>query len=410
MMFRPATLFIAARSSRSKHGATFTTFIQRFSLFGIALGVMALIVVISVMNGFEGQLKSRILGAVPHLSVSNPDPQQGLADWQQQVATLPPLRALAKPLPYVRSQGVIQHQGKLQAVMIQGIDQRHGGAGPALTDSLIRGQWESLAAGEYQLIIGQALAMQLGVQVGQKIRLIAAAGGIYTPFGLMPAQRQFTIAGIFALGSQVDEHLVLTNITDAARLLRLPAGHVSGVQWFLNDAFDAPQLAKQLAPHTTLKVSDWRSEYGELFAAVGMEKRMMWLMLGLIIAVAAFNSISAMMMVVGDKRHDIAVLQTMGMNQRRIQRMFLLLGTINGVVGTLLGLILGVLLSLYLNDLMQLLGIHLLPGTEQGLPIIIQPQQVAVIVVSALLLTLLATWYPASRAAHIQPAEALRYD
>ncbi|MGM0905687.1 MAG: lipoprotein-releasing ABC transporter permease subunit [Pseudomonadota bacterium] len=409
-MFQPVVLFIGLRYSRARQGSAFTAFINRFAFAGIALGVMALVVVMSVMNGFEGQLKSRILGAVPQVTVTDPDSSTQLSHWQEVQQQLPELTAIKGSVPFVQTQGILQVSDKMSVANIQGVYPDNGTLPPSLVDKMVVGNWESLEPGSYHLVIGQRLAQKQGIAPGDTVRVIAAQGGVYTPFGLVPSQRRFVVSGLFAMGSEVDESVVFAHGDDLARLIRLPEGKVTGLQLFLNDAFDAPQVAQTLRNQTELSIDDWRQSYGQLFEAVGMEKRMMWLMLALIIAVAAFNTLSALVMVINDKRHDIAILQTLGLSNGRIRTVFLLQGLYNGVLGSLLGVTLGLLLSWYLNDILDLFGAQIVSGTEEGLPIIINLFQVTATAVAAILLTLVATLYPASQAAHVQPSEALRYD
>ncbi|MGM7446983.1 lipoprotein-releasing ABC transporter permease subunit [Idiomarina sp. ST20R2A10] len=409
-MFQPVVLFIGLRYSRARQGSAFTAFINRFAFAGIALGVMALVVVMSVMNGFEGQLKERILGAVPQVTLTDADSTTELTNWRKTQEQLPELEAVKGSMPYVQTQGILQFSEKMSVANIQGIYPDVGEVPLSLEDKMVVGDWLSLTPGSYHLIIGQRLAQKQGITVGDNIRIIAAQGGVYTPFGLVPSQRRFVVTGFFSMGSEVDESVVFAHGSDLARLIRLPEGKVSGLQLFLDDAFKAPQVAESLRNKTQLTTSDWRQNYGQLFEAVGMEKRMMWLMLALIIAVAAFNTLSALIMVINDKRHDIAILQTLGLSNGRIRTVFLLQGLYNGVLGSLIGVILGLILSWYLNDILALFGAQIFAGSDEGLPIIINVSQVIITAVAAITLTLVATLYPASQAAHVQPSEALRYD
>lgn len=409
-MFQPVVLFIGLRYSRARQGSAFTAFINRFAFAGIALGVMALVVVMSVMNGFEGQLKERILGAVPQVTLTDADSTTELTNWRKTQEQLPELEAIKGSMPYVQTQGILQFSEKMSVANIQGIYPDAGEVPLSLEDKMVVGDWLSLTPGSYHLIIGQRLAQKQGITVGDSIRIIAAQGGVYTPFGLVPSQRRFVVTGFFSMGSEVDESVVFAHGSDLARLIRLPEGKVSGLQLFLDDAFKAPQVAESLRNKTQLTISDWRQNYGQLFEAVGMEKRMMWLMLALIIAVAAFNTLSALIMVINDKRHDIAILQTLGLSNGRIRTVFLLQGLYNGVLGSLIGVILGLILSWYLNDILALFGAQIFAGSDEGLPIIINVFQVIITAVAAIALTLVATLYPASQAAHVQPSEALRYD
>lgn len=409
-----AVFFIAQRLARSHYGNRFARFINRFSLAGIMLGVAALILVGSVMNGFEQQLKDRILGVVPQLSVL---PAQGLAldDWQTLAQQLPELPQQTALLPQVLSAGVVQHQGQLKPVLIQGVFAEHNNSSvqlDRLRQQLKMGDFNTLQAGSYRVLLGERLAYELDLWPGDKVRLVAAAGGTYTPFGLVPAQRNFEVAGIIAMQSEADDQLVLVHGVDAARLLRLADHQVTALRYFFDDPFAAlsgqQQLDSELEPgyHS----ESWRQRYGELFDAVALEKTMINLMLGLVIAVAAFNIVSSLMMVIQDKRADIAVLQTMGMRRSSLSAIFVLYGLRNGVVGGVLGCLLGLLLSVTVNDLLWAFGVRTEFTADGGLPVLIDPMQILMIVATAVLLTLLATLYPAWRASRILPAEALRYE
>ena len=408
-MFQPVELFIGLRYSRSRQGSPFTAFINRFAFIGIALGVMALVVVMSVMNGFEGQLKERILGAVPQVTVHDSDSSRQLPRWQEAREALPDIKAVQQILPYVQTQAIVQLSDKLSVAQVQGVYPLNVGLPEPMKGKLTQGDWNSLNAGDYHLIIGERMAQRQGLTPGDTVRLVAAEGGVYTPFGLVPSQRRFVVSGIFSMGSEVDESVVFAHGDDIARLIRLPNNAVTGLQLYLDDAFKAPIVAEQIRNETEFTVSDWRSSYGQLFEAVGMEKRMMWLMLALIIAVAAFNTLSALIMVINDKRHDIAILQTIGLSHKSIRSVFLMQGSYNGVVGSMIGVILGLLVSLFLNDIMAFMGGGFTVGSG-GLPVSIQAEQIFLIAVAAIVLTILATVYPALRAAHTQPSEALRYD
>lgn len=309
----------------------------------------------------------------------------------------------------------VQSQGTLRPVMIQGLFPEAAAAEvqwAPLTENLLYGDIGALQAGSYHVVLGQALAQQLNVWPGDSLRIIAAGGGVFTPLGLMPAQRQFTVVGIVAMQSEADNHLLVMHGTDAARLLRLPADHVSELRFYFADPFAALTAEAQVQQllGDEYRTVTWRERYGELFDAVSMEKRMVGLLLSLIIAVAVFNVVSALMMVIQDKEADIAILQTMGLRPRQLYEMFLVQGVTCGVIGSLGGLVLGVLGARYLNELMGLLQINLSFAGQNGLPVLMQPGQIALVVGLALLLTLLATLYPAWRASRVLPAQMLRYE
>jgi len=272
------------------------------------------------------------------------------------------------------------------------------------------GDWQSLKQGNYNIVLGQGVANILGVTLGDSVRLITAEGAVYTPFGMVPAQRQFRVSGVFSLQSEVDNGLVVTAAGDLNRLMRRPAESVQGFQLQLDDAFAAPGVAADFRQATDYQVTDWREQFGQLFDAVAMEKRMMWLMLALIIAVAAFNTLSALVMVINEKRQDIAILQTLGLSQAQVRRVFLLQGSYNGILGTLVGVSAGLAVSYYLNSILVALGINLMAISPAGLPVVIEPVHVITVAVASLILCLAASVYPALVAAKTQPSEALRYD
>lgn len=412
-MFQPAALFIGLRYSRSRQGAAFTRFIQRFSLVGVILGVAALIVVTSVMNGFEEELKKRILGVVPQVTVSAPE-GRAVTDWQQLDQAISYPRQVRQQTPYVEVESILQGRGQLSAVMLQGIYPELESPHNLITQHLVRGRLSELQSGEFGLIIGRSLAYQLDVQVGEQVRLVAAAGGQFTPVGVMPAQRMFRVVGLFEMGADIDRQLVLAHADDVARLIRYAPGEVSGIRLFLDDAFHAQRVANDLRQQTALddySVGEWSERYGRLFDAVRMEKGMMLFMLALVVVVAAFNVVSALVMVIHDKRYDIAILQTLGLSRWDVYMMLTVQGAASGIFGAIIGVALGVTLTLGLNSLMDLLGLQIMMYTDgQGLPYLIEPVQVGAIAALAVLLTLLATLYPAWRASRVQPAQALRYE
>ncbi len=365
-------------------------------------------VVISVMNGFEGQLKGRILGVIPHVVVTSPAGRidaapQGLPD----LARLPHVIAHA---PMLDSEGMLQSPGQLTGVSVQGIDPAQWPKDDILHAQMQMGRLDSLQAGEYHIVLGQGVANRLKVSMGDQVRLILTEGTRFTPFGRVPAQRLFTVSGIFGVGADVDSQVALIALGDGQRMLRLPADQVGGIRLWLDDPFAADEVVKTALPDG-LEWQDWRRERGELFQAVAMEKRMMGLMLVLIIAVATFNILSALVMVVTDKEGEVAILRTMGMSEAGIVKIFMVLGASSGVIGALFGGLAGLALSMGLNPLLDAVGLNLyMTAGGSGLPVIVEPAQVVTILLGAVLLSFSATLYPAARAARVKPAEALRYE
>ncbi|WP_244062235.1 lipoprotein-releasing ABC transporter permease subunit, partial [Aeromonas caviae] len=345
-LFQPLSLAIGLRYAGSRRSNRFVSFISLFSTFGIAIGVAALMVVISVMNGFEGQLKGRILGVIPHVVVTNQAGRieaepEGLPD----LARLPHVVATA---PMLDSEGMLQSPGQLTGVSVQGIDPARWPKDDILHAQMLGGRLDSLQAGEYHIVLGQGVASRLKVSIGDQVRLILTEGTRFTPFGRVPAQRLFTVSGIFGVGADVDSQVALIALGDAQRMLRLPADKVGGIRLWLDDPFAADEVVKTALPDG-LEWQDWRRERGELFQAVAMEKRMMGLMLVLIIAVATFNILSALVMVVTDKEGEVAILRTMGMSESGIVKIFMVLGASSGVIGALFGGLAGLALCFGLN-------------------------------------------------------------
>jgi lipoprotein-releasing system permease protein len=408
-MFYPLSVFIGLRYTKSKRNNKFVSFISLFSTGGITLGVLALITVLSVMNGFEDELRVRILGAVPHAVLSNE--ANVIDDWQNILPDLAELPLVKSVEPVVHTEAMIQSQKSLQAVQLEGVM-------PSLystqivKDNIYRGHLNTLETGQYNIIIGQSLARQLDVDIGDKVRIISARGSRFTPLGRIPSQRNFTVTGLFDAGSDVDKHLVLLHVQDAARLIRLEPSQVTGLRFYLKNAFDVQIWQPPILEEGQI-LTDWRNTHGELFAAVKMEKNMIWLLLCLIVSVAAFNILSSSVMVVSDKNAEVAILKTLGMRGNTLNLIFIIQGAWSGIVGALVGTILGLLLSYYINEVLSFLGLHFLSnasGGERLLPVLYDPVQIVVIMFGAMLLSLLATLYPAYRAGKVSPVEALRYE
>ncbi|MCC5851846.1 MAG: lipoprotein-releasing ABC transporter permease subunit [Alkalimonas sp.] len=396
----PVSLWIGLRYSQSRKGNAIISFMTLFSMAGIFLGVMALTLVSSVMNGFEAELKKRILGVLPHLIVQPAEPQN--VQWQQQLTARYP--SIVQISPFLQAEALVQSPRQLMPVQLQGVDTSQ--LPEFMAQSLIRGQWQQLQLQRFPIVLGRQLAEELEVGLGDSLRLSLAQGGSYTPLGWMPRQRLFQVVGILETGSELDQVLAVVKLDELQRLLPNQAADAAWrIQ--LRDPFTAPALAERLQSEGVFTdVQDWRQSHGKLFAAVAMEKAMMWLMLLLIVAVAAFNIVSALVMMVTEKQAEVAILKTQGMQNHQLFTIFAVQGMSNGVIGALLGALAGVLLSGSINTLLGLLGLQIAGGIE--LPVVIQSSQILLIVCSALLLTFLAVLYPAWRAVQIQPAEVLR--
>jgi len=405
---------IAWRYARTRDGSRFLNFITLFSIGGVTLGVTALIIVLSVMNGFEGQLKQRILGAVPHVVVEQ---RQSVVIWQDVAKQLSTIEHVVGATPVNLSMAMLQGRNKISAISLQGIDPNSDRTINPIAKAMRYGSFDALTPGSYNIVMGTALANQLGLQIGQKVRVLSAQRSVYTPLGRMPNQRKFTLVGVFDMQSQADSTIALVNISDAARLLRYPKDSVGGLRLYLDDPFYSDGVARQVAHKLDnplgYNIASWRSSFGELFAAVKMEKNMMWLMLGLIIAVAAFNIISALVILVTEKQTDIAILATLGLSRVKIALIFIAQGTFNGLIGTLVGLVLGLGLTHFLNDILSVFGLGGIANPvdpNAGLPVIIVPQQIVMLVIGTIAITLLATLYPSFKAGQIDPAEALKHE
>ncbi|WP_414830615.1 lipoprotein-releasing ABC transporter permease subunit [Alteromonas sp. H39] len=397
-MSLPVPAFIALRYATAGKQNSFVSFINKFSVAGIALGLAALIIVLSVMNGFESQLKQRVLGIVPQVVAYAPLTGDTIDN-------LPGVRAA---MPFREAEGVIQSRQGLRGVQIHGVNGSVMANQSIVSNNLLTGRFSELTERSFHVIIGRALATQLDVRPGDRLRVMVAGASIYTPFGRMPSQRLVTVSGIYDLGSQMDSKVVYMSLPDLTRLMRLRADSPTTTRLFLNDAFTYQQVVDAL-DSLAISSDNWRSRQGPLFDAVKMEKNMMFLMLLLIIAVAAFNIVSALVMVVSEKQGDIAILQTQGMTGRRMMSVFMLNGLFNGVKGALIGLVAGVGIVINLNTLLGLFGIPLaLSADGAGVPVVLQWSQVVMVTVFSLVLCVLASLYPATRAMRVNPATALQ--
>ncbi len=412
----PYELWIGLRYTRAKRRNHFISFISLISMAGIALGVTALIVVLSVMNGFQEELRSRILGVASHLEITGAG--DSLSDWpglDAQVRRHPEVRGTA---PYVRGQALLANGSNPRGALLRGVLPEREGAVSDFATAMKAGRLSDLRAGEYNIILGLELARSLGLTIGDKVAVIIPQG-TFTPAGLVPRLKQFTVAGVFEAGMyEYDAGLALIHLADAQRLYRL-GDAVSGLRVKLADMERAPFVTRELARSLQgdYFLSDWTMSHANFFRAVAIEKRMMALILTLIVAVAAFNIISTLVMVVTDKQADIAILRTLGASPTSIMQIFMVQGSLIGVVGTVLGVSGGILLALNVETVVPLieraLGLDLFPADVyfiSELPSKLIWSDVAWIGGVALLLAFLATLYPSWRAARVQPAEALRYE
>ena len=412
----PYELLVGLRYTHAKRRNHFISFISIVSMAGIALGVMALIVVLSVMNGFQQELRTRILGVAAHLEISGPS--ERLSDWPGVLAQAKQHKEVLSGAPYVNGQGMLTNGDQVRGTLVRGILPEYETQVADFATHMKMGRLTDLKPGEFGIILGGELARLLGVMPGDKVTLLTPQGNI-TPAGVMPRIKQFTVVGIFEAGMfEYDSGLALIHLQDAQKLLRM-GDQVSGVRLKLSELFRAPFVTRDLAG--MLKgdyyLSDWTKSHSNFFRAVAIEKRMMFLMLLLIVAVAAFNIVSTLVMAVTDKQSDIAILRTLGAKPGSIMKIFMVQGSFIGVFGTILGVASGVLLALNLETVVPMieraLGMDLFPAEVyyiNELPSKLDWGDVGVIGTVSLVLSLLATIYPSWRASRINPAEALRYE
>jgi lipoprotein-releasing system permease protein len=406
------------RSGRASRRNGFISFISGVSVLGISLGVAALIIVLSVMNGFQKEVRDRMLSVVSHVELldrwgAGLDAQT-VAALSAQARALPEVKALA---PFVVQQALLGRGETMRGAVVRGLDPATEGGVTDLPRQMTQGRIQALQPGAFQVVLGEELARALQVGVGDKITVLAP-GGQVTPAGVLPRLKQFTVVGTFRAGHfEYDSSLALTHIEDAQRLFRLQGP--SGVQLRLADLHQAAGVADALQRQLgqELRVSDWTRTNPQWFAAVQVEKRMMFIILTLIVAVAAFNLVSMLVMTVTDKRADIAILRTLGAAPRSIMAIFVVQGALSGILGTLGGLGLGLLVACNIDVIVpaleRLFNASFLPGSLYlitRMPSDPQAADIVPIVLISLALSLLATLYPSWRASRVQPAEALRYE
>ncbi|MBT3147385.1 lipoprotein-releasing ABC transporter permease subunit [Neptunomonas phycophila] len=414
-MFKPFSLFVGLRYTAAKRNNHFISFISLVSMLGLMLGVAALILVLSVMNGFDRELKDRILGMVPHASITGYD--QPIEDWKSISSTVLDDPRVIGTAPFIHAQGMLTNAGQVRGVMVQGVDPEAEKAVSIVADHMLNGSWDTLKEANFGIVLGDLLARYLGVRMGDKVTLVLPEASISVA-GVTPRLKRFTVVGIFSVGAELDSSLAYINIDDAAKIKRIPEG-VEGIRLTLDDLFKAPSAVREIGSKLPgyYLISDWTRTHGNLFQAIQMEKKMIGLLLFLIVFVAAFNIVSTLVMVVTDKKSDIAILRTLGATPGMIMRIFMVQGVVIGFAGTLLGAGLGTLLALTVTDLVawleSVLGVQFLSADVyfiSYLPSQLNMSDVVLITASAMSISFLATLYPAWRASKTQPAEALRYE
>lgn len=414
-MFRPLSLYIGLRYTAAKRRNHFISFISLTSMIGLMLGVAVLIIVLSVMNGFDRELKQRILGMVPHATIQGANGP--LDDWQridELVQNHPRVEAAA---PFIQGQGMVTGGGNVRGVMLTGVLPEEEASVSIIEDHFVQGSLDELKSGEFGIIIGRLMANSLRLGIGDRLTVVLPEASV-TPAGVLPRLKRFTVKGIFSVGAELDGNYALMHMDDAARLMRTD-GRAEGIRLLVDDLFAAPSVAHEVVRTLDGRyyVSDWTRTHGNLFQAIRMEKTMIGLLLMFIVAVAAFNIVSTLVMVVTDKTADIAILRTMGATPGRIMRIFIVQGAVIGVFGTLVGTVLGILGAWYVADVISwieaLMGHQFLSADVyfiSYLPSQLQWNDVFIISGAGLAMSLLATIYPAWRASRVEPVEALRYE
>ena len=414
-MLKNTPLFIGLRYTRSKRRHQFISFVSGFSLLGMALGTLSLIVVLSVMNGFDREIKQRILSVVPHGFV---DQQPQMTDWQsqaQQVKALAP--EITAAAPYISGFVMLSSERGVYGIELQGILPSAEQAVSIISDYMDNGQLRDLQAGEFGIVLGALVARYLGVELGDTLVMTLPQVAV-TPAGLFPRVKRVVVKGIFEVGAQVDQSLGLIHLADAQRLFRYGSG-VQGLRLQTTDIYQSTEIIGALSQHLggDYSVKDWSQTQGSLFQALQLEKRMVTLLLMIIIAVAALNIVTSLVLMVSDKRSDIAVLRTLGMGTRQIMLIFVVQGAAIGMIGVAIGTLIGILLALNISDIIrgleQILGLYVFDPNVYfitRIPADLRGSDLLLICSVGMLLSLLATLYPAYRATTIEPAEVLRYE
>lgn len=412
-MFRPLPLFIGARYTRAKRRNHFISFISMTSMIGLGLGVLAMIVVLSVMNGFQREMSNRILGMVPHATVVGNTP---IDDWRPVAEAALRNPEVVSAAPFTELDGMLSYKGAMQPIQLSGVDPAEEGKVSIVASHVTQGSLGALVPGEFGVVIGDITARRFRLGVGDKLTLIVPelSGA---PGGITPRMQRLNVVGIFKVGAEIDGSLALIHMADAAQLQKWSPEQVQSVRLKVRDLWAAPQVASAVAGSLGrgYHPDDWTHTQGSLFSAMKMEKTMIGLLLLMIVAVAAFNIIATLVMVVNEKGNDIAILRTIGATPRQIMGTFMVQGSIIGVIGTLVGSVLGIILALNVSQVVgwleRLTGQHIFTSDVyfiSNLPSQLQWQDVLLVSGAGLVLSFLATLYPAWRASQIQPAIALR--
>ncbi len=418
-MFRPVALFVGLRYTRAKRRNHFISFISLASMLGIGLGVTVLITVLSVMNGFDYEIRDRIFSMANQVSITGYD-ETGIRNWQKLSTEVKAVNDVRGVAPYVQGQGMLSNSGTVQPVLVSGILPSEEARVSGLYSKMLEGSFSELKNGANGVVLGRALANNLGLKLGDKVNLIIPEASV-TPLGIIPRYKRYTLVGVFEAGGgfKYDASVAYIYLGDAQKLYKM-GNAVTGLRLKVSELYAAPRVTDELIQRLNsqdLFVSNWTDEYGSFFQAIRMEKTMMFVILVLIIAVAAFNLVSSLVMVVTDKRAEIAILRTLGASPGTIMATFMVQGCVVGVVGTLMGLIGGVALAYNvtylvekLQNILQTKFINSNIYFINYLPSRLEWSDVSQIALIALVMALVATIYPAWTAARTQPAEALRYE
>ncbi|MEB0040904.1 MULTISPECIES: lipoprotein-releasing ABC transporter permease subunit [unclassified Pseudomonas] len=415
-MFRPLSIFIGTRYTRAKRRNHFISFISMTSMIGLALGVLAMIVVLSVMNGFQREMSSRILGMVPHAVINGVTP---LDNWKPVAAAALKNPEVTAAVPFTEMDGMFSYKGSMQPIQVSGVDPALEHEVSIVAQHITQGRLEDLKAGEFGVVVGEITARRFRLNVGDKVTLIVPEASATAAGGITPRLQRLTVVGVFKVGAELDGTMALINVADAAQIQHWQPNQVQGVRLALKDLYTAPQVSASIVAGlgADYRADDWTHTQGSLFSAMKMEKTMIGLLLLMIVAVAAFNIIATLIMVVNDKGADIAILRTIGATPGQIMTIFMVQGTVIGIVGTLIGGVLGVIAAINVSAMVGWLervsGQHIFSSDVyfvNNLPSQLQGGDVVLICSAGFILSFLATLYPAWRAAQIQPAYALRYE
>ena len=415
-MFQPIEVFIGLRYTKARRQSHFVSFITFASMLGIALGVMVLIVVLSVMNGFESSMRDRILGMLAHVTVSETDAK--IEQWQQRREAILQYEHVVAVAPFVERQVMLNASGKVQGTLLEGVLPKYEAQISNVPQKMLKGDFSALVAGKNNIILGSKLAIALQLDVGDSVILLTPNADTLLS-GELPILREFNVVGLFEVDlQQYDKVTAYVHMQDAVDLFEL-GQQVTGLRLKLDDLYQSNQVSQAIiaTSGTDLWISDWTKNNTTVFKAIQLQKTMMFFILGMIIAVAAFNLVSTLVMVVTDKEADIAIFRTLGLTPFSVMKVFMVQGTLIGLIGVSLGVALGLLLAVNIGTLLPwvegLLEMRFISADVYGISKVeanIQWWDICIIALSALILSMLATIYPAWKASRLQPAEALRYE